>query len=228
MRCLCLVVDHLLCVTVVGTDEENAVHLLYCLYRSAYALVDPLNCCNCCLDNTCMTYHVRVSEVDDDDIVIVRCDSCVELLGYFGSAHLRLKVVCSNLGGVNKCTILVLVGLLDTAVEEESNVSVLLCLSETKLLQTVSCKILTECVCDLFLLECDELVGDRLIVILEAYVCKGHEAVSSLKELDALGICCIALSCCDIGISKAESLCYLTCTVGTEVEEDNGVVRLNN
>ena len=106
--------------------------------------------------------------------------------------------------------------------------SILLCLSDTELLEAVCCKVLTQCVLDLFLLECNELVGNELVVILEAYICERHEAVSSLKVLDALCIRSITGLSCDIFVRIAESLCDLSCTVRTEVEEDNGVVRLND
>ena len=180
VRLHCLEVHHLLSVAVVSADEENAVHLLNCFYSAAYASVNSLNCLDGCLENTCVADHVRVSEVDDYYIVLVRADSCVELLGNFGSAHLRLKVICSNCRRRNECTVLILVGFFDTAVEEECNVSILLCLSDTELLQAVCCKVFTKSVLDLFLLESNELVGDELVVILEAYICERHEAVSSL------------------------------------------------
>ena len=49
---------------------------------------------------------------------------------------------------------------------------ILLCLSKTKLLLAAFCKILAKCILDLLLLESDDLVWDRLIVILEAYICQ--------------------------------------------------------
>ncbi len=175
-----------------------------------------------------MADHVRVSEVDDDYIVLIGADSCIELLGNLGSTHLRLEVICCNCGRRDECTVLILVGLFDTAVEEEGNVSVLLCLSDTELLESVCCEVFAQSVLDLFLLESDELVGDEFIVILEADICERHEAVCSLEVLDALRVGSVAGLSCDVLVAVAESLCDLSCTVRTEVEEDDGVVRLND
>ena len=127
-----------------------------------------------------MSYHIRIREVDDYNVIVTRSDGCIKLLGNLGSAHLRFKIVGRNCRRIDKDTALILVGLLKTAVEEEGNVCVLLGLGKTELLKSQPGKIFTEGIYYLLLLKCDELVGDRLIIILEAYICKRHEAVSSL------------------------------------------------
>ena len=106
--------------------------------------------------------------------------------------------------------------------------SVLLCLSDTELLKAVCCEVFTKCVLDLFLLESDKLVGDELIIVLEADICERHEAVCSLEVLDALGVGSVTGLSCDVLVGEAESLCDLSCTVRAEVEEDDGVVGLND
>ena len=89
-----LIVDHLLCVTMISTDKENTINLINCLYSSANALVNCLYSLDSCWDNTCMTNHIRVCKVDDDHIILATKDSCIELLAYLWSAHLWLEVIC--------------------------------------------------------------------------------------------------------------------------------------
>ena len=114
------VIDHLLCVTVVCTDEQNAVYILHCLYCLAYALIYGLNSLDGCGDHTGMAYHIGVREVDHDHIVFFRTDRVKQLLTYCGSTHLGLQIVGSYiLGRIYQDTILSLVGLLYAAVEEE-------------------------------------------------------------------------------------------------------------
>ena len=71
----CFVINHLLSITVVCTDEENSVNILYCIYSLANKLINLLYSLDCCWDNTCMTNHIRISEVDNNNIIFVRLDS---------------------------------------------------------------------------------------------------------------------------------------------------------
>ena len=65
------VIDHLLCITVVCTDEQNAVYILHCLYCLAYALIYGLNSLDGCGDHSGMTYDFVVGEVEHDQIVFL-------------------------------------------------------------------------------------------------------------------------------------------------------------
>ena len=85
--------------------------------------------------------------------------------------------------------------------------SILLCLSDTCLLQIVSCKELSECICDLFLHKCNQFIRNRHIILCEAYIC-GLYSFASVKS-------------CEIIITECS--CDLSCTVRTEVKEDNGI-----
>ena len=88
---------------------------------------------------------------------------------------------------------------------------IFLCLSGTKLLQPICSKILAKCILDFLLLESDNLIRDRLVVILEAYICQ--------RKLSAFPLKSCKLIC-------TERSCDLTCTVRTEVKEDNGIICL--
>ena len=88
---------------------------------------------------------------------------------------------------------------------------ILLCLCEAELLLTAFCKVLSKCICDMLLLESDNLVRDCLIVILEAYI-------GCLNEW--------ALKSCKLVIAECTS--DLTCTIRTEVKEDNRIILFYN
>ena len=118
-----------------------------------------------------MSYHVWVCKIDDNHIILTGTDGCIQLLRYFRCTHLWLQIVSCNSWRLYKYSVLILVWLFNTTVEEECNMCIFLCLSGTKLLQTICSKILSKCILDLLLLESDDLVRDRLIVILEAYIC---------------------------------------------------------
>ena len=60
---------------------------------------------------------------------------------------------------------------------------VLLCLGDTKLLQSVVRKIPTECVADRLAFERNELVRYSLVVIFETYVCQQETSVVRLRYL---------------------------------------------
>ena len=81
--CAGLIVDELLCVTVVSADEQLAVHLFDGVYRLAYAAVYDFDGLDGCLLHTGMTYHIRVCKVDDDHIVFLGLDGSNQLLADF-------------------------------------------------------------------------------------------------------------------------------------------------
>ena len=203
-----LIIYKLFCITVVSADKELSVNLFDCLYSLSYTLINSLNSLDrSCLD-TCVANHIRVCEVDDDHIIFIRFDCLNKFLANFRCAHLRLHVIGRNLRGFYKDSVLSLVRLLNATVEEESNVCVLLCLSDTCLCHIVSCKIFTECIVKKNFVECYQFVLDGIIILCEAYEC----SIQSLCSLKALKIVI------------TESSCDLSCTVRTEVEEYNGIL----
>ena len=84
------IVNHLLCIAVVGTDKEYAVHIVYCGYCLSNTFVHNFDCLYGCGNNTGMTYHVGVCEVDDNNIIAAASDGAGQLVAYFVSAHFRL------------------------------------------------------------------------------------------------------------------------------------------
>ena len=205
------VIDHLLCVTVVCTDEQNAVYILHCLYCLAYALIYSLNSLDGCGDHTGMTYHIGVREVDHDHIVFFRADRIKQFLANLRSTHLRLQIIgCHILGRIYQDTILSLVGLLYAAVEEEGYMCILLSLGDTCLLHVMGCQPLTEGIGNGDLVECHFFIRNGRIVIGEAY--KSNILSHTVKSLEVI---------------ITEGSGDLSCTVGTEVEENYGILVLH-
>ena len=210
-RLSCLVVDQLLCVSVVSTDEHHAINLFDCLNCFSNALVDSLDGLDRCVLNACVAYHVRICEVYDDNIIFSGADRVCQLLTNGRCAHLRLKVIGCDLRGLHKDTVLTRIRLLNAAVEEEGNVGIFLCLSNSRLRLPVGSKELTESILDRLFLECDKFVRDRLIVINKAYI-GGLDPLRSRKS-------------CKLVITECAG--HLSCAVRTEVEEDHGIIVLN-
>src|SRR5699024_582568 len=159
-----------------------------------------------------MSNHIRVREVDDHYIVFFRFDRLHKFITYLGSAHLRLKVVCGNLGRFHKDPVLALIGFLNAAVEKESNMGVFLRLCNTDLSHIVSRQILAESIVKQYFVECNQLVGDRLVIICEAYISK-VQTFFALKSFE---------------IIIAERSRDLTGAIRTEIEEYDRLSLLYN
>ena len=82
-------------------------------------------------------HHVWGSEVAHDELVLALLDDLRDLLRDALDTHLRVLVVRRHLRRRDHVALLVLELLLDTAVEEESDVSVFLGLGDVCLLHTL-------------------------------------------------------------------------------------------
>ena len=169
-RCSCLVIYQLLCISVVSADEQYAVHLLDCVYSSSHTGVYGLDCLDRSILNSRMANHIRVREVDDDNVVFSGLDRFHQLVTNSRGAHLWLKVVGSHLRRWNQNSVLTLIRLLDTAVKEECHMCVLLCLGNSGLGHVVVCKELAKGIHNGFLLKCNQLICNGVIIIGKAYI----------------------------------------------------------
>ena len=118
--------DHAIGVAMVGRDQSHSTLFLYRIDDHAHTGIHGLNRCDSRADDTGMTDHVAVGEVDDVQIGLVGKDGIAQLDGNLRLAHLGLQIVGCNLGGRDKRARLALLGRLDTAVHEEGDVRVLL------------------------------------------------------------------------------------------------------
>ena len=159
-----------------------------------------------------MTYHIRVCKIDDDDIIFAGLNRLHQLIAHDRCAHLRFQVVGRNLlRRRNQNAVLALVRLFHAAVEEKCYVCIFLGLGDTCLRHMVRRQELSKRVLNLFLLERNQLVPDRLIVIGKAYK-RQVKFLLSRKSGKSL---------------IAECTGDLSCTVRTEVEENDGIAILN-
>lgn len=118
-------VQHLLGVSVVGSDTQNVASLLASVIDSLDSLVGSSNSDDGSIVITSMADHVGRSKVAHDEFVFAGLDDFGDLVCDSLDAHLGLFVVCGDLGGRNHVSLLALELLLDTSVEEEGDMGIL-------------------------------------------------------------------------------------------------------
>ena len=195
----------------VCADEELRAGLFHCCYYLADTLIHSFNRLDSCRDHTGMAYHIRICKVCDDYIVFSGSNCGRYFIANLINAHFRLQVIGRYLRRFYKNTVFTLVRSLYTAVEEEGNMCVFLRLSDSCLCHVMRCQILSECVGQRNLFKCNALVRDRHIILCEAYV----------YDISA----CAAVKA--VKLITAEGTGDLSCTVRTEVEEDDRIAVLN-
>ena len=119
-------VQHLLSISVIGSNTKNVTSLFTSIVNSLDGLVGCTNSNNCSIVVTGMTNHVGRSKVAHDEFVFASLDNLGDLVGDTLDAHLGLLVVSGDLGRGDHVSFLALELLLDTTVEEEGNVGVFL------------------------------------------------------------------------------------------------------
>ena len=206
MRLSCLIIDHLLCVSVVCTNKQYSVCFFNCFYCSTYALVNCFNCFHCCRYHSCVSDHIRICKVDHDHIIFIGCNCLIKTFADFRSTHLRLQIISSNCRRFYQGTLFIFIWLFYTAVKEKCNMRIFLSLCKTKLFLAIRCKILAKCIYDIFFFKRDKLVGNCLIVILEAYKSKWHKSIGTLKMIKLLITKCMR---------------HLASSIRTEIEKDH-------
>ena len=198
-------IDSVVGITVVGNDDSLVVVGLSSLDHILHTVVNSPNSLGNSIVDTSVTYHVAVSKVNYDKVVLSLVDSSHQLILYLEGAHLRLQVVGSNLWTWHQDTILALVWLLASTIEEECHVSILLGLGSVQLLLALLAQILAQSVLDI-------LLREENVHTLEVSVVWSHAVVLQARDsLHAL-LWHILLSQCDS---------HLLGTVVTEVDEDN-------
>ena len=207
-----VLVDSVVCITVVSDDDSLIIVSLGSLDNVLYTVVNSVNSLSDSVVDTCVTYHITISEVYNDEVVLLSVDSTNQLILYLVSAHLWLQVVCSYLWRRNQDTVLALVWSLTTTIEEECYVSILLCLCSVELLLALCAQVLAESIHYVLLREED-------VNALEACIVWSHAVV--LQVLD--GVHAFLWH-----ILLSQYLCQLLGTVVTVVDEDNNITLLNS
>ena len=200
-------VEHLIDVAVVGSDQALAAHLEDGINDLAYAVVGSLDGLDSSLEYAGVAYHIAVCEVEDNNVVLAGQDALYAFLGNGRLAHLRLEIVGCNLRGRDQRTILARVLLLNTAVEEERNVGVLLGLGNAELGHAQIGDIFAERVLQALRLEGNFYARNGSVI---------------LRHADVVDLRLYALKAGELRINERTG--DLTRTVGTEVCEDDRVV----
>lgn len=192
----------------VGSDEEKVVVLLASLVDLANGLVGGSNTLNSSVVDTSVANHVRRSKVVHDELELALANAVGHLLANTGGAHLRVLVVCGDLRRGNHVAHLTGELLLNTTVEEESNVGVLLSLSNVALLEILLAEPFSEDVTHVLRREGN---GESVVGLV-----LGHGG-----DVDVLGVGEVGLG---RAVVVAQKLGDFTDTVRTVVEEEDGVV----
>ena len=204
----CLIVDQLLCISVVGTDEHHAVHFFDCLYGSSDTFVNRFHRFDRCRFHTGMPDHIRVRKVNDDHVIFAGLDRIYQIIAHFIRTHLRFQVIGRNIfGRIDQNPVLSLVRLFHTAVKEESNMRIFFRLRDPRLLHMMSGKPFSKRIRNGNLMECHLLIRNRRVIIGKADI-RHIQPFSSVKALE---------------IIVAEASRDLSCPVRTEVKENNGI-----
>jgi hypothetical protein len=119
-------VQHLLGISVIGSNAKNVASLFTSIVNSLDSLVGSSDSNNSSIVITGMTNHVGRSKVAHDEFVVSSLDNFGDLVGDALDTHFRLLVVSGDLGGGDHVSLLAFELLLDTTVEEEGNVGVFL------------------------------------------------------------------------------------------------------
>lgn len=125
--------EHLLGVTVIGSDEKDVVVLDAGLVDGSNGSIGSLDTLDSSLVDSSVSDHVGRGEVAHDEGVLAGLDLLSNLVTNRGSRHLRLQVVGGDFGRGDQITVLTLELGLGTSVEEEGDVGVLLGLSNVAL-----------------------------------------------------------------------------------------------
>ena len=206
---LCFRIYHLVCISVVCGDANDAALCLNCFYYLAYTFVNCFHSFNCTFKYACVSYHIAVCKVKNYNVIFFTVNSLKNFLGNLGSTHFGLKVIGSNLGRSDKCTVLIFIRSFYAAIKEKCNVCIFFCFRYSKLSKTFSGNIFTKSVRKRFRLKCHVHIGHLSIVLGHTYIVYGEESVLSFKSVKFAVYQCAG---------------NFTGTVGTEVKADNAVI----
>lgn len=192
----------------IRSDEEDIAVLLAGLVDDTDGLVRGSDTLDSSLVDTSVANHVWGSKVVHDKLELALAQTLGHLLTNTGSAHLGVEVVGGNAGRGNHITLLTRELLLDTTVEEERNVGVLLSFSNVALLNILLTEPFGQHVAHVLRREGN---GESVVSLV-----LGHGG-----DVDVLGVR-------EVGRGRAvvvsQKLGDLTNTVGAVVEEEQGVV----
>lgn len=192
----------------VRSDKQSVVVLLARFVDLTNGLVCSGNTLDSGIVDTSVTNHVGRSKVVHDKVELALADTLSRLFTHTRSAHLRVKIVCCDLGRGNHIPDLAGELLLDTTVEEEGDVSIFLGLSNVTLLNILLTEPFSEHVTHVLRREGN---GESVVGLV-----LGHGG-----DVDVLGVG-------EVGLRGAvvitQELGNLTNTIRAVVEEEEGII----
>ena len=224
MRCLCLDTAvfvrlrcavlgkfvHLLGITVVSCDDRHTADCIDGRKDSLQCDIYRLDTDNCGFKNTCVADHVAVREVYTHERILVLGDELNELIRDLCGLHPRTLFERNDVGRDLDVLFKIFVELTrSVTIEEVSNVTILLCLGDRQLSDTLVCQKLTKCISD------DRRRNEELLRDMKVAVVLEHTCIVYARNTYTVKL---------IEIRAAfKSNCQFLCTVATEVKEDNAV-----
>ena len=198
---------HLVCVAVVGGQQNGAMHRENLLDDLAGTGVDCFHCFDSGIEYTGVSNHVAVCVVEDDNVVFAAVQTGKQLIGDFVCAHLRLQVVGCNLWRVDQCAVLAFRDGFHAAVKEEGNMCVLFGFCDAQLGQSFFGDIFAKGVVQTLRFEGNLYVWHGGIVL-------GHADIVQREEFAGKSV--------EVRINQGAG--DLSCTVWTEVKEDDRII----
>ncbi len=128
-----LFVQHLLGVTVVGSDQALATHFGQGVGHATDAVVNGFTRFDGGIEHTGVTNHVAIRVVTDDDVVLAALDGRNQLVSQLFGAHFRLQVIGRHFRAGHDLAIFAGEAGLFATVEEEGDVSILLGFGDAQL-----------------------------------------------------------------------------------------------
>ena len=120
-------------ITVVGDDDYFITVGFGSFHRIFHAVVDSFDSLFDRAVDTGMADHITVGIVHHDKVKLLCPDSFHQFIFHFVSAHFRFQVVSSHFRARNQDTFFSFIRGFASAIEEESHVSVFLCLGDVEL-----------------------------------------------------------------------------------------------
>ena len=187
-------------------DNHLAAYGLHGIHEASYAGIHSLNSLYSRGHDSCMTDHIAVGVVQDDEVILLGLDGFHHLVRDLYGAHFRLEIVGGNLRGRYQDAVLAFVFLFHAAVEEERDMGIFLGFGYAELLQPLFRDDLPKGILDAL-----GRIGDVDVHTLFILGHGGEGELQSLYPVEAVkGFIC-------------EGMGELSCAVGAEIEEDDAV-----
>src|ERR1043166_8613860 len=226
MRAASRRIDHLLTVSVIRRHDGCAAPSQNCIHHAPDAGINRLDGLDGGTQIAGVTDHVSVGIVEDEQIILIRCDAAEHFLGDREGGHFRFLVVRRDVPRAgNEESLLTRKGLVAIVVEEKSHVRIFLRLGASKLPQSEAGRIRAQNVDHLRRSLEGHMHRQPSLVLTHRAIIKIVDLRTSLKSLPLAGFTF------DVGhereVVENERPGQLPRPVSAEIEKDHTVARAN-